>query len=432
MGVLFKRLVSLCLVATVVVACTPPEEPERRVSGGSGPATLSSIGAADFDAPLGAVDRDAARTALVIGNGAYQSLGWLENPTNDARLMADTLQDLGFVIHSGGPMVDLDAAQMRAAVADYRASLAERGGMGAVYFAGHAVQVEGRNWLAPVDAAPRDFSDLRDQFVAADDLMQAGAAAGVDLNMVVLDACRDNPFASRGEGRSSPIDDPRLRSVSAGLSSVAAPPGTLVAFATSPGSVAFDGQGSNSPYAEALAQALREPGERIEDVFIRVRGLVAGATAGQQVPWETSSLTKQVVLGDPAAGPRRTARFDGTYIGTLKCQPSSRLWGNPVWTRPEGERMTVMIENGYGVWLKGLPEPEKFWSGGPPHRRLEFSILDNGDVRATGINTGTKEAKIGIPVDVLDFNFSGRMEDGVMRTTGLREDLPCAIELTRF
>ncbi|MEM7238672.1 MAG: caspase family protein [Pseudomonadota bacterium] len=153
------------------------------------------------------------------------------------------------------------------------------------------MQIDGRNWLAPVDAAPRDLADLRTQFIAADDLIQAGASQRVGLNMVLLnmvllnmillDACRDNPLASRAAGRSVTVDAPALRSVSAGLSSVAAPPGTLVVFVTAPGAVAFDGDGGYSPYAEALARALREPGERIEDIVIRVRGLVAGATGGR-------------------------------------------------------------------------------------------------------------------------------------------------------
>jgi hypothetical protein len=268
--------------------------------------------------------------------------------------------------------------------------------------------------------------------VSADDLFKAGSAPGVDLNMVILDACRDNPFDPRSGGRSATIADARLRNVSSGLSSVAAPAGTLIAFATAPGDVAFDGQGTNSPYAKALAQALREPGERIEDVFIRVRGLVANATDGKQVPWETSSLTKQVVLNDQDAGERRTARFDGTYFGAMRCDSNNIAWGNPRWARPEGVPMRVEIADGRGVLRHGLPEPEQRWSGGDIHRRLEFSIIGDGKARALGIETGTKRPEVGIKVDILNLVFRGRVEDGEIRLTGTREDRKCKIDLTRF
>lgn len=423
------------LLLGLLAACAPAE---RRVSLGEGGAAAStpapsSIATVDFDAPLGVVDRDARRTALVIGNGAYGALGRLDNPGSDARLMARTLADLGFEVQTGGALFDLTAAEMRAAVDDYRADLAARGGVGAVYFAGHAVQVEGRNWLAPVDAAPRDYADLREQFVAADALFQAGAAPGIDVNLVVLDACRDNPFASRGEGRSSPIQDPRLRGVSAGLSSVAAPPGTLIAFASAPGAVAFDGEGANSPYAEALARALREPGERIEDVFIRVRGLVAGATGGRQVPWETSSLTRQVMLSDPDAGPRRTARFDGTWVGALTCESMPGDWGRPPFARPGGQGMRFEVAGGVGVWSKGPPEPEPRWSGGVFHERMELTFREDGVARVRGTYQFTTEKSPSAPLRTDDgVSLQGRVAANRLAAQGVRGPRRCDLALSRL
>ncbi|MEO1493260.1 MAG: caspase family protein [Pseudomonadota bacterium] len=420
------------LALLAVFACTSSKPVGSNNGASSSATTASSNKPLNLDAPLGVIDRNSRRTALVIGNKRYEAIGQLENPVNDAWLMASTLEALGFEVHSGGPLLNLGAEAMRTAINTYRSDLAERGGVGAVYFAGHGVQIDGRNWLAPVDAAPSDLDDIPTQLVSADDLFKAGSARGVDLNMVILDACRDNPFDPRSGGRSATIADSRLRNVSSGLSSVAAPAGTLIAFATAPGDVAFDGQGTNSPYAKALAQALREPGERIEDVFIRVRGLVANATDGKQVPWETSSLTKQVVLNDQDAGRRRTARFDGTYFGAMRCDSNNIGWGNPRWARPEGEALRVTIADGRGVLTKGLPEPEPFWTGGDDHRRLEFSIVDDGGVRALGIETGTLRGEIGIKVDVMDLVFSGRLNDGKIQLTGRRGDRACKIDLARF
>lgn len=161
----------------------------------------------------------------------------------------------------------------------------------AVYYAGHGVQVNGANYLIPVDAEIDSESGVASDSIRADDIMQGVAQTGNRLNIVILDACRNNPF--RG-----------FRAVSRGLAQIEAPTGTMVAFSTAPGRVAHDGpKGGNSPYTAALARTMTEPGLRIEDVFKRVRQIVSGQTKGEQVPWESSSL-----VGDfyPAGRPLAT------------------------------------------------------------------------------------------------------------------------------
>ncbi len=217
------------------------------------------------------------RIALVIGNGAYKSAP-LENPPNDARLMATTLRALGFDVVE---KLDVDQKEMRRAILDFGDLLAKErnAAVGLFYYAGHGIQAQGRNFLLPVDA---DIGSEKDVFVEAidvDGVLRSMEYARSRVNFIVLDACRNNPFA-----RSS-------RSGTMGLAHMDAPRGTLIAYATGPGRVAVDGETANSPYTLALAQEMREPGIPVEKVFRRVRNTVMEVTRDQQVPWESSSLT---------------------------------------------------------------------------------------------------------------------------------------------
>lgn len=390
----------------------------------------ASIADSVLSAPIGYVDDRAPRTALVIGNGDYTTLGRLDNPANDARLVSRTLQNLGFRIEGDGPLLNLSGAQMRTAVARYRQSLASRGGVGVVYFAGHAVQVNGRNWLAPSDVRPRRLADVSAQFIPAEQLF--GDSGGRDaVNMVILDACRDNPFQSQSGARSSPI--PELRGTSAGLSRVVAPPDTLVAFATAPGAVALDGKGDNSPYATALARALAQPGTRVEDVFINVRNIVERSTDGFQTPWETSSLTKRVVLSPE--GNRRaplTARYDGTWIGTMKCNSVQGDWGTPSFTREEGQTIRVDIRNGQGRHLKGAPEPLEVWDGGTFHESWEIRIAEDGRIRAPGQYQYTISPEPTSQIYTDPTLFNGKASGNQISMRGNRGPRQCTIEMTRL
>ena len=235
----------------------------------------------------------ARRLALVIGNGDY-TVGPLDNPTNDASLMASTLEATGFEVTL---LQDLGYRDLQRAVVRFGRDLAAAGEdtVGLVYYAGHAVQASGENYLIPTDADIQDELDLDIQSLQVSILMKSLERAGNRLNLVVLDACRNNPFKAMS------------RSGTRGLAKVDAPKGTLLAYSTSPGAVATDGSGRNSPYTKALARMIREPGVPVEQVFKKVRIAVMEATGNQQVPWESSSLTGEFVFQDRAPQPAAPA-----------------------------------------------------------------------------------------------------------------------------
>lgn len=235
------------------------------------------------------------RIALIIGNGAYVSTGALRNPANDAALMATTLRQVGFTVFEH---TDLDQKDMKRAIIDFGDRLLAAGedAVGLFYYSGHGLQAQGYNYLLPVDATIRHEKDIEIESVKADAVLQAMAAARNALNIVILDACRNNPFATG------------YRSATQGLAQMDAPRGTLIAYSTAPGTVALDGEGRNSPYTHALSRAIRQPGMKVEDVFKVVRIRVMEQTGEVQVPWESSSLTGDFVfLG--GAGPEAPAQL---------------------------------------------------------------------------------------------------------------------------
>ena len=147
------------------------------------------------------------------------------------------------------------------------------------YYAGHGMQVKGRNYLLPVDAQISSEASARSESIDLEQVLDHLSNAGSSFNLVILDACRNNPF------------ERRFRGSTGGLAQVDAPKGTLIAFATAPGKVAMDGEGKNSTYTTALLRTMAEPGLSVESMFKRVRGEVARVTNDQQIPWESSSLT---------------------------------------------------------------------------------------------------------------------------------------------
>jgi hypothetical protein len=213
------------------------------------------------------------RTALVIGNGSYAEAP-LNNPVNDARDMAFALKQVGFDVIPGE---NLTRADMLRAIEDFGNRL-KRGGVGLFYFAGHGMQVKGENYLIPVQAKIQKELDVEVEAVQLARVLNEIDAAKNRLNVVILDACRNNPFARS------------FRSGSRGLGSVEAPTGTLIAYATSPGNTASDGIGRNGLYTEGLLSAMRTPGLKIEDVFKLVRTQVRQKSGGNQIPWESSSV----------------------------------------------------------------------------------------------------------------------------------------------
>ena len=216
------------------------------------------------------------RIALVIGNSAYKSAGVLDNPQHDARLMAERLKTAGFTVTL---LVDADQQTMKRAMVDFGRELRSSEAVGLFYYAGHGLQVNGLNYLVPVNANIKDETEVGIETVSLGDFLATMERAKSRINIVVLDACRNNPFARS------------FRSESAGLARVDAPAGTFVGYATAPGSVASDGAGRNSPYTKALAEMLLKPGVPIEQTFKEVRRSVLDETGGQQTPWEASSIS---------------------------------------------------------------------------------------------------------------------------------------------
>ena len=208
------------------------------------------------------------RIALVIGNGSYESSP-LRNPVNDARAMATALGEVGFEVTA---IENADQTQMKRAIDDFGPALRDSRGVGLFYFAGHGMQVEGRNFLIPVGARVDAQQDVEYESVDAGRVMARMDAAGARVNIVILDACRNNPFARS------------FRSQAKGLAQINAPSGTLVAYATAPGSVAADGEGANGLYTEKLVRHICTPGLTIETVFKRVREGVQSASNRRQTP----------------------------------------------------------------------------------------------------------------------------------------------------
>ena len=217
------------------------------------------------------------RTALVIGNGGYSSSP-LKNPVNDAIDIAANLQKLGFAVTL---KKNASHQQMEDAILEFGEQL-KKGGVGLFFYAGHGVQIAGRNYLLPIGVKVNKEADVKFQAVDAEMVLAEMNNAGNDLNILILDACRDNPFIRK------------FRSTSRGLAIISeAPKGTLITYSTSPGNVAEDGNDRNSPYTEALIRHMNSPGLPIEEVFKRVRRDISKKTKGQQVPWEMSSLEGQ-------------------------------------------------------------------------------------------------------------------------------------------
>ena len=220
------------------------------------------------------------RIALVIGNSAY-TVGRLANPSNDARLIAKTLRSLDFEVLEH---TDLNQPAMKKAIVDF-GDILDRAGEDAVglfFYAGHGIQADGQNYLVPLGVELNRKSHLKVYAVEANWVLAQMEEAGNAMNLVILDACRNNPF-TRGWKRSQ----------SSGLARMEAPRGTMIAYATRPGDVAADGRGNNSPYTAALSKSMVKPGVSLSDMFIEVRNTVMAATNENQVPWEEGGLTSK-------------------------------------------------------------------------------------------------------------------------------------------
>ena len=232
-------------------------------------------------------EKSKKRIALVIGNSKYQSGSKLQNPENDAKAISQKLTGLGFNVIE---RIDANQGDLRAAVAQFGSSVQSQDFEVALfYYAGHGIQVAGKNYLMPVDISPQSEMELKVLAVSADEIldqMSSNDENSQRTNIMILDACRDNPL-SRTWTRSSGAK---------GLAGMSAPPGTLITFSTKPGSTALDGDGKNSPYTSELLKALDVPDLRLEDIFRTVRVRVMELTNRQQIPMENSLLTRELIL----------------------------------------------------------------------------------------------------------------------------------------
>jgi Caspase domain len=234
------------------------------------------------------------RLALVIGESAYRAVTPLPNPANDARAMSKLLNDAGFEVTTAA---DLSQKQMNTEVGDFAAKIAAKGPdtVALVFYAGHGLQIDGENYLVPVDVDLKREADIPLQAVRLNDVLNTLNSVPSRMRILLLDACRNNPFPAIGG------------SAGHGLAMVDAKtgaPGTFLSYSTSPGAEAEDGNGADSPYTTALLSAAREPGLPIEEAFKRVRVAVNKETSGRQTPWDSSSLTedfKFIAASGPAA-----------------------------------------------------------------------------------------------------------------------------------
>jgi uncharacterized caspase-like protein len=234
------------------------------------------------------------RTALVIGNGAYVGATALPNPPSDAKLIAKNLRTMGFQVSEG---IDLNRSDMKSTVNAFLRDAATAK-MSVVFYAGHGMQIDGKNYLVPVDvdlSASDVISEMTDI-----DLILTGLNDNIRTNIVMLDACRDNPLAQKAQNNASLGRSISVRSGLAAPSGLNAGAtfgaGTLLAFATAPGQVALDGDGENSPFSSALARHIGTPGLEVQQMLTRVRSEVVAATKNKQVPWSNSSLLGEVYL----------------------------------------------------------------------------------------------------------------------------------------
>lgn len=284
------------------------------------------------------------RVALVIGNSAYRNAP-LANPVNDAKLMATTLRGLGFDVLES---LDVDQRALKRAVTKFGDKLEAAGkdAVGLFYYAGHGVQIGGTNYLIPIGAEINREKDVDIEAVSANAVLANMEFAGNRVNIVIMDACRNNPYKRS------------FRSAARGLAEMSATAGTLIAYATGPGDVAADGSGANSPYTLALSRAMNTSGLTVERMFKQVRNAVRTETNERQTPWESSSLTGADFYFTPKAStetppaPEQTAALTPGPAQEKTTAPSDDSFELVFWNS---------IEDGtdpeeYRAYLKKYPE----------------------------------------------------------------------------
>lgn len=267
------------------------------------------------------------RVALVIGNSTYKTVTVLPNPANDAKLFTDFLKSANFEVVEAPNLSQTDLRRMVREFAIYAATKGPDT-VTLIYYAGHGLQVEGENYLVPVDATIKSEADVAIEAVRLNDVMEVLAATPSKTRIVILDACRNNPFSdiNKTTGR--------------GLAIVDAPTGSVVSYSTAPGMTALDGNGTNSPFTAALVLVGRVPNLPVEQAFKQVRLAVHKTTEGQQTPWESTSLTSDFsFFGTPPASAQLAPAASQANAAAANA-PSPRrkpaeFWRKELQSRPE-------------------------------------------------------------------------------------------------
>jgi hypothetical protein len=260
------------------------------------------------------------RLALVIGNGKYIHSLELDNPVNDARAMRDALQNVGFEVSE---FENLNSAQIMQAMDNFGARLKEYS-IGLFYYAGHGIQSKGSNYLIPVDANIKAEQQIQYDCVNAERILALMEAAGSKINIVILDACRNNPF-ERSWSRAVE---------GGGLAFMNAPTGSLIAYSTSPGRTASDGSGSNGLYTSALLENIKTPDITILQMFQNVRRTVSEKSGKSQIPWESTSLTNDFYFVNSSSGVSPLSDISN-YQNTTNNSNSIRTVSGPTWKHDE-------------------------------------------------------------------------------------------------
>jgi uncharacterized caspase-like protein len=270
------------------------------------------------------------RIALVIGNSAYKHTPRLDNPGNDAADMAAKLKQVGFEVIVGR---DLDKAAMDRTIRDFAERLAGAD-VALFFYAGHGFQVNGQNYLVPTDAKLRTAAAIDFEMVRLD-LVHRSMERETGTNILIMDACRDNPLA-RNLARALGTRSSRI---GRGLAAVESGEGTLISFSTQPGNVALDGTGRNSPFAAALLKHMATPGEDLLSILINVRNDVMRATARRQIPWEHSAMTAKFhfILPPPPAAPQTGPDIELEFWASVKDSTSPAVLGTYLERYPDGE-----------------------------------------------------------------------------------------------
>jgi uncharacterized protein len=246
---------------------------------------------------FGASDKSIAaeKVALVIGNSSYVHAPPLVNPVNDAKDISTALKNINFDVYTA---MNASRQEMLTALSYFKAAISESK-IALFYYAGHGIQVDGTNYIIPIDAQIESRNAAREEAITLDDITTLMEKTD-RFNIIILDACRDNPWAAVTEnyvgGRSIRGERTFSETSSKGLAVQKAGAGTLIVFATSPGKVAYDGGGRNSPFSAALAKNISAPNLTIEQVLKRVRQNVLSETNGLQLPWDQSSMLNELYL----------------------------------------------------------------------------------------------------------------------------------------